>query len=170
MSEYKFWTDKFALSEKSVHYLRGRFNYETVDYLLIDQLIIDKGPQIRNWPIALLIGLVFIIAPFGLFLFSIMKGETHNIAMSIELGILPFIFGFAATYQSVKRGYILKLKYNHKTISLPIQQLKKTQQINSLIQFLMANKLTRSKLTIVPEEINLHTNLSSTRVNFKEII
>ena len=129
--DYKFQTEKFALSNNSVHYLRGNFNYETVDYLLIDEFIIEKGPQINNWPIALIIGLCLIIGPSYLFAFSIFSGETHNIGMSVELSVLPFLFGLVATFQALKRGYVLKLKYNYKTVRLPIQQLQKKKQFDA---------------------------------------
>jgi hypothetical protein len=148
MTDYKFQTDKFALSEKSVHYLRGPFNYDTVDYMLIDEFIVDKGAQINNWPIALIIGVSLIISPLMLFLYATKSGESHNIGMSVELGILPFLFGISATYQALRRGHVLIIKYNGKTVRLPFQSLKKTKQIDPLIDFLRTNKQTRSKTTV----------------------
>jgi hypothetical protein len=58
MSSYKFVTDQFGISETGIHLLRSGFNYETIAFVTIDSLSINKGRQISNWPVALLFGIV----------------------------------------------------------------------------------------------------------------
>jgi len=148
MTEYLFVTDKFGLSEKCVHFLRGGYNYETLDFILIDSIVIDKGPQIKNWCLALIIGLTFVIASVYVIVLSFVKHEIHLTGIGIELAILPIFLGGYAIYQSTKRDYIFKISYNNKTISLPIEQLKRKGEIGKLIKYLTTNILTKSKVTI----------------------
>lgn len=56
--KYKFETNEFGLSEKAIHLLRNRYNYQTFEYKDIDEIEIGKGRLINNWIVIFVLGLV----------------------------------------------------------------------------------------------------------------
>ena len=73
MSDYKYRTDEFGLSETGVHLLRNNYNYKTINYEDITLLEIKHGKLFSNWLVVLLIGA-------GLIAFSISWNQlrTYN--------------------------------------------------------------------------------------------
>ncbi len=45
---YKYEAEQFGISEKSLHLLRNRFNYKTIDFNQIDSITIKKGKTMKN--------------------------------------------------------------------------------------------------------------------------
>lgn len=56
-NKYYFETDQLGISETGIHLLRNRFNYETIEYSSIQEIRIEKGKQIKNWLLVLLLGI-----------------------------------------------------------------------------------------------------------------
>ncbi|MFL9481578.1 hypothetical protein ACI6Q2_02295 [Chitinophagaceae bacterium LWZ2-11] len=151
MTDYKFETDQFGLSDTKIHLLRSRFNYDNIELSTVDKIIIDKGRQVNNWFLLLMVGLL--LFTFGLFTASKVIYEyffannfTRFYVEQFVLPVLPFLTGAFCLYFSFKIGPVLTIKFNDKTKRLPIGQLKSQAKIDKLVDFLQTNDLTRNKL------------------------
>ncbi len=153
MGTYKFETDQFGITDKGIHLLRSRFNYQTIEFDTVDEIILEKGKQIANWFVAFIIGIVFFFGGsyligkvFHTFLFV----NTHHVFSpeQILLPILPMFLGAYAIYFSLKVGFVLKISVKDRTRSLPIEQLKKKNQIGELIHYFNAHEQLKNKLTV----------------------
>jgi hypothetical protein len=51
---YKFEAEQFGVSDDSIHLLRNRFNYQTINFKEIDSVTIKTGKDLKNWVIVLL--------------------------------------------------------------------------------------------------------------------
>ncbi|UZR97838.1 hypothetical protein [Chondrinema litorale] len=56
--EYIFESDFFAISDQGIHLLRNRYNYKTLDFKEIEQVILEEGKLVNNWILLYTIGLI----------------------------------------------------------------------------------------------------------------
>src|SRR6476620_9493035 len=98
MTDYKFETDQFGLSDTKIHLLRSRFNYGNIELSTVDKIIIDKGRQVNNWFLLLLVGLL--LFTFGMFTASKVIYEyffannfTRFYIEQFVLPVLPLLIG-----------------------------------------------------------------------------
>ena len=148
MSLYKFETERFGLSDTGLHLLRGRYNYKTIAYAELDEIVLDKGHQVNNWFLSLIIGLALVAGSLFLACSAFLKHEWHAAYMGIVLTTLPVFLGAYIIYFSLKIGFVLKIRINEKVSSFPIEQLKKQSQIGELVKYLEQNNLTRRLLSV----------------------
>lgn len=153
MTSYKLETDQFGLSETGLHLLRSRFNYETIEYSSMDQITIDRGRQVANWLIVLIVGLVlFCLGGYILIkvIYEYFFADNYHLfyVEQFILPVIPLMLGAFSIYHSLKSGPVLKITINNKTKHYPIGELKKKSQIKELVTFLSNNTLTKNKLTI----------------------
>jgi hypothetical protein len=151
--EYKFETDQFGISDSGIHLLRSRYNYETKTFGEIDRIILDRGRQINNWLIVLVIGAIFLTASLYAevkVLYEYFIGDTYKIFYYEQflLPLIPFAIGVISVYYSLKIGFVLKIEIRGKLKSCPIEQLKRKGEIGKLIKYLSGNNLTKNKLTV----------------------
>ncbi len=153
MNLYKFETDEFGLSGSGIHLLRSRFNYETIDLAVIDNIIIEKGRQVNNWIGLLVFGLV--LFAFGSYMgiriiyeYFFAYNFTRFYIEQFVLPVLPLCIGIFSIYISIKRGPVILITAKNKRKRFSIGQLKRKSQIDDLITFLKENELTKNKLNV----------------------
>jgi hypothetical protein len=61
MATYLFETSEFGVSDSGIHLLRSGFNYQTIRWTEINSIKIEKGKELHNWAIILMLGLVIFI-------------------------------------------------------------------------------------------------------------
>lgn len=149
--EFLFQTTEFAMSEYSFHFLRNRFNYKTIDSAEISEVILERGRQVNNWLIILLvgIGLVTISLYYSLKLFYYMTDDSSSGPIFIEsfvIPVIPMFLGIYSLYISLKTGARLKVIFNdNKSKHFPLAKEKKDGKIDSLIQTLKSSTSFHSK-------------------------
>lgn len=151
MTDYKFETDQFGLSDSKIHLLRNRFNYENIELSAVTRIMIVKGRQVNNWFLLLVAGLL--LSAFGIFTAGKVIYEyffaSNFINFYIEqfmIPVLPLLTGIFCLYFSFKTGPVLTVEVNNKTKRLRIGQLEKIPgEIDNLIRFIQANPLTKNK-------------------------
>ena len=81
MSSYNFETNEFAISDTGIHLLRDRYNYRTIRFSQIKQIVIEKGQETPNWIGAFIFGTAIIYAAIDLSIITIdgfMSGKNGN--------------------------------------------------------------------------------------------
>jgi hypothetical protein len=149
MSKYQYETDQFGISEEGIHLLRSRFNYETISYSTIEAIQFEKGKQIKNWVLMLIIGLALL----GIGLFMAYKvicefffaNNFHRFYMEqFALPVLPIFIGAYSLYYSLKNGTILKVQRDKKQIKIRIGNVADTVTkdiVVILLKHLPSNKI-----------------------------
>ncbi|NOS92617.1 MAG: hypothetical protein HOP30_11885 [Cyclobacteriaceae bacterium] len=149
MTDYLLETREFGLSDKGIHLLRSRFNYQTIDYNDIDELVIEKGKELNNWALLLVIGLGLLLFSFwySFRLFGILdSGEVRVIYIEeIIVPVIPFLAGLYFTYSSTRNATIMKVKTKDtwlKKLSLAdIEKDKNMDKLKSILHNKMPGRL-----------------------------
>ena len=150
MDPYYFETDKFGLSTDGIHLLRSRYNYKTIEFNSIEEIYIERGRQIKNWLLALIIGIALLIA--GVYagwnvLYDYFWGTRYRFYIEeFVVPVLPLFVGVYFIYISMKKGLVMKVISEHKILKLPLGDLNKKPRINELLDFLQTNSLTKHKI------------------------
>ncbi len=140
MNEYKFETKEFAVSEKGIHFLRSRFNYETIGFNELASFRIDIGREVNNWILLLAIGILFlsfsIYYTVGMF-YIIANNEVRVIHIEeIIIPVLPFLVGGYFVYASMQNGMMLSVTtIKGKTKRLPLKELVKENKLSEFQQW-----------------------------------
>ena len=141
MTEYLFETKDFGLSAEGIHFLRSRFNYKTIAYNEVRQISIEKGKEINNWLVVLIIGIGLIV--FSVFYsvnlyFNFIDPNVHVIYIEqIVTPVLPIILGFYCIFSSLKQGIILIISISeNKKVRFPLKDIIKGNRKAELIKFL----------------------------------
>lgn len=144
MNNYLLETREFGVSDKGIHLLRSRFNYLTIDYNDIDELVIEKGKELNNWVLLLVIGLGLLLFSFWYCfrLFEILDGSGLTVIYIEEIivPVIPFLAGVYFTYSSTRNSTIMKIKTKgtwYKKLSLA--NLEKDKNVNKLTSILRDN-------------------------------
>lgn len=149
MSKYQFETDQLGVSETGFHLLRNRFNYETILFSEADEIRIEKGKQIKNWALVLIIGISLL--GLGLFMgikvvyeFFFADNFHHFYIEQFALPVLPITIGIYSIYSSLKSGFVLIIVREGKNKILPLEDLNKNSKTDELKIFL-SQFITREK-------------------------
>ncbi|OEK03188.1 hypothetical protein BFP97_17400 [Roseivirga sp. 4D4] len=140
--EFLFQTKEFAISEHSFHFLRNRFNYKTINATEVRDLILEKGHQVANWLIILVIGtcLLALSGYYFLRLFDYLGSDSSSGPIFIEsfvIPVIPMLLGAYCLYISLKTGARLRVTYgDNKSKHFPLVNVQKEGQIDSLVQVL----------------------------------
>ena len=150
MNKYQFETDLLGISKAGIHLLRNRFNYETIEYSLIDEIRIERGKQVRNWLLVLIIGLC--LSGLGLFIavkiiyeFFFADNFRHFYVEEFVLPVLPIAVGFYAIYASLRSGYVLIIVKGSKRKRIPIEELNRKSEVEALKLFVLERMTKRLK-------------------------
>jgi hypothetical protein len=150
MSEYYFETKEFGASERGIHLLRSRYNYETFNYTDIATAAIERGKEINNWLFALIIGVGMV--GFAIFytirMLNVISNSEMNVVYIEEIivPLIPFLMGSYLIYSSFKTGITLKITMSAKSKRLSLNELMNSNKLEEF-QTLLRDKL-QSKLTI----------------------
>lgn len=151
MNNYLIETREFGLSDKGIHLLRSRFNYQTIDYNAIDELVIEKGKELNNWALLLVIGLGLLLFSFwySFRLFKILdRSEVRVIYIEeIIVPVIPFLAGLYFMYSSTRNGITMKARTKgtwQKKLSLA--DIEKDKNMDKLTSILRDNLQGRLKL------------------------
>src|SRR5687768_6891151 len=153
MNNYHFETREFGVSDRGIHLLRSRFNYETIEFDQVDHLTIEKGKELNNWLAILVIGLALV--SFSVYytvrLFSIVDNNEVNVIYVEEIlvPLLPFMIGGYCLYSSTRNGTILRLRtINSKTDKFPLKEFEKEDKLGRFQDFLKAKLKTKVKINV----------------------
>lgn len=141
MNEYNFETREFGLSDKGIHLLRSRFNYETIEFSHIDTVTIEKGKELNNWFVILVIGLGLLAfaAYYSWRIFQIIVNrEVSVISMEeVLVPLIPFMLGGYCVYSSTRNGTIMRVRTRkYATNKFPLKEIEEKGQLEQLQQFL----------------------------------
>jgi hypothetical protein len=152
MANYLFETSEFGISDSGIHLLRSGFNYETISWTEINSIKIERGKELYNWAIILLLGLVIFIV--GVYLsirtmnILIHKDNAVRNAKMILFLLIPFA-GAYFVYTSLQTGTLLRINYSaYKKLMFPLREIESK---NGLDEFrsLMSKKLdSRSRVVV----------------------
>lgn len=153
MTKYYFETREFGLSDKGIHLLRSRFNYETFEYSDIDILTIEKGKELNNWLVILIIGLSMISFAiwYSLRLFNIIDNDEVNVIYIEEIlvPLIPFMLGIYCLYSSTKNGTIVRIKTaKNKTEKLSLREIEKLDKLEEFKNLLKEKLQTRIRTNL----------------------
>ncbi len=153
MINYYFETREFGISDNGIHLLRSRFNYETVHFDQVDSLTIEKGKELNNWIVILIIGLglVGFSLYYSLRLFNIIDNNEVNVIYIEEIlvPLIPFMLGGYCLYSSTRNGTILRLKtIKNKTDKFPLRELEKDNRIGQFQDFLKEKLNTKIRINV----------------------
>jgi hypothetical protein len=153
ISSYKFETDQIGVSDHAVHLLRSGFNFDTLEFTTIDKITIEKGRQVNNWLLLLVVGLGLL--GFGVFT-AIKVVYEYFFANNFQrfyieqfvIPVLPLAFGLSSIFYSLKTGAVLKISIKQKTKQFPIDELRKKSQMEAFVHFFQQNNLTANKFEL----------------------
>jgi len=150
---YKFETREFGISEEGVHFLRNRYNYKTVEFNKIEKLIIERGKELNNWLLILIIGLI--LTSFALFysikLFQLFNSnEVSRIYIEeILIPVLPLMLGVYCLYASTKNCTILRLiTIDKKGKKFPMKEIERKGELKVFTEFLKDNLKSKIKINL----------------------
>ncbi|HEX3007629.1 MAG TPA: hypothetical protein VHO90_08450 [Bacteroidales bacterium] len=131
---YKYETDQFGVSDKSIHLLRNRFNYKSIDFTDINSIKIQKGRDLKNWLWVLLVGcglLTFVVYDL-LHIFNIFSdSRTHVIYIErLLIPLFPFVLGIYSVVISLRKSIVMIVQCRTKTYYLSLRSLIKANEFN----------------------------------------
>lgn len=153
MTNYYFETREFGVSDKGIHLLRSRFNYETIDFSQVDSVTIERGKELNNWLAILAVGLAFVSFSvyYSVRLFSLISNHEVNV-ISIEeilVPLIPFILGGYCLYTSTRNGTILRIRTTqNKADKFPLKELEQHNKIRPFQDFLKERLNTKVKINV----------------------
>ncbi len=137
-SIYDFETEQFGLSKSSIHLLRNRFNYKTIDFVNIDSVVIKKGKELKNWVWVLIVGLGLLI--FVMFdLIRIYEYYQESFVIYIERLLIPFfplLLGLYSVMLSFRSSQIMIVKNGNKKHHLSLRKFIKSNNYKDFIVFI----------------------------------
>jgi hypothetical protein len=153
MSEYSFETREFGTSETGIHLLRSRFNYETIPFVEIETLTIEKGKELNNWLAVLIFGIVLVSGSiyYALRIFNIIDNHEANVIYIEQLivPLIPLMIGGYCIYSSTRTGTILRLKsLRGKSDKFPLIDLEKKNQLAQFLDLIKEKLSTKVRINI----------------------
>ena len=137
-SIYDFETEQFGLSKSSIHLLRNRFNYKTIDFVNIDSVVIKKGKELKNWVWVLIVCLGLLI--FVMFdLIRIYEYYQESFVIYIERLLIPFfplLLGLYSVMLSFRSSQIMIVKNGNKKHHLSLRKFIKSNNYKDFIVFI----------------------------------
>lgn len=148
---FNFQTAEFAISTESFHFLRNGFNYKTLNSHEVKELILEKGRQVNNWLLILLIGIGLvgfsIYYSYTLF-FYVTDNETSDpiYIESFVIPIIPMFLGLYSLFISLTTGPILRMVlHSNKSRHFPLAKTKKEGKIETLLLAIAESHSFKSK-------------------------
>lgn len=149
--EFLFETTDFAISEHSFHFLRNRFNYKTIDAKEVRQVVLERGHQVNNWLIILVVGIgltsVGLYYSFKLFYYLLDDSSSDPIFIeSFVIPIIPILLGIYSLYVSLKTDARLRVIFSdNKSKHFALAKVKADGKIDSLTKTVKNSTSFQSK-------------------------
>lgn len=157
MVNYIFQTDQFGITDNEIHLLRSGFVYKKIPFSGVDQIRIERGHQIKNWPLVAVIGIA--MTGFGLYTGVKVIYEyffaTNFYQIYIEqiaLPVIPLLLGLYSVITAIRTGTVLRLSFSGFNMSFGLAGKKYRAGIPGLIDYLKGHPETRSKFSYEYEE------------------
>jgi hypothetical protein len=145
MTSYNFETREFAVSDAGIHLLRDRYNYRTIRFSEIKQIVIGKGKETPNWIGAFMLGTAIIYAAidFSMITFDGFISGNGNM-WQVQMFVFLLLIGCAGgcfVYSSLQQGLILRISYaNGKRDRFPLREIIMQDRFDDLL-FMLTSKL-----------------------------
>ena len=113
----------------------------------VEKINIRKGHYIKNWMLALIIGIVLILSSLWFLFYYLPVFNINTIDYKGDVGIysvlvvyfaslFPFIFGIILIYQSIRNAIILELLTSDVSKKIPLTSIKNKNELQSLVLLL----------------------------------
>lgn len=148
MSKYKFTTREFAVSNEGFHLLRSGYNYKTIAFADVQSMMIGRGKQISNWLMALLFGIALISVGLYVLVYACYAFYLGKVTVYVEqfaFAAIPVFIGAYSLFMALKKGAIIELTMANKKESFPIDEWRKSGQLEALDHFLENHVLSATK-------------------------
>ncbi len=128
-SQYKFETEQFGITEISLNLLRNRFNYLSIDFKDINSITIEKGNDLKNWLLVLIIGLGLLsYVVYDLISMYIFFTNNDGGVIYIErllMPLFPLLLGIYSVIISFRKALIMKVHVKKKRFYFSLRDLTK---------------------------------------------
>ncbi|WP_321306476.1 hypothetical protein [Marinifilum fragile] len=135
--QYLFEGEKFGLSEKSIHLLRNRYNYKTIDLDDVDSITIEKGKDLNNWAWVLFIGVMLLafVAYDSLKILNLYSDEnTHVIYLErLLVPLFPFVLGIYTVIISLRNSKVMRMYVGSKKYHFSLRRIIKADSYDEFI-------------------------------------
>lgn len=157
MSHYQFTTREVGISEEGFHLLRSGYNYKTIAFADTQSIEIGTGKQISNPLVALVFGIGLISV--GLYVlvsacYAFYEGKVRVYVEQFAFAIIPVFVGTYSLVMSLKKGSIITFTVAGKKTVLPIDEWRKSGQLEDLIRFLENNPHSSGKFRQDPKSLS----------------
>jgi hypothetical protein len=153
MINYFFETREFGVSDNGIHLLRSGFNYATIEFNQVDSLTIERGKELNNWIVILIIGLALVTLSvyYSLRLFNIIDNNEVKVIYieEILIPLIPFMLGGYCLYSSTRNGTILRITtINNRANKFPLKELEKDNKGRAFQDFLKEKLSTKVRINV----------------------
>ncbi|MGC3946417.1 MAG: hypothetical protein QM762_18165 [Chryseolinea sp.] len=143
MATYYFKTEEFGISDEGFHLLRSGFNYKTIMFSEITRIRIERGKELHNWWLVLILGLGLLALGVYMSLGAIRILLRENLSprhAKLSLLLLIPVVGGYFVYNSFQTGLVIKIDCaDGEKDMFPLRNIIKGQKLNELIAFLSAS-------------------------------
>lgn len=137
--EYKFTSEKFAISDEGFHLLRNEFNFKTYKLADLSAIRIRKGFDLKNWLFVLCLG-VFLIGfaiNDSITIYNIFNNPDGIIYIErFLIPIFPLALGGYSLIISLRRSAVMDLNLINEKKRFSLRKLDKLDKTGKLISFL----------------------------------
>jgi hypothetical protein len=141
--DFDFEATDFALSKNGIHLLRNRYNYKTINYKEVNKAIVRKAPEIKNYLLILIFGIILIAFAVKVAIGIIRLFENPDVKVvyieHIVLPVIPALMGFYMIWTALRRGPILFIETNTTNHQLRLREFKKNGNAAELLTYLSNN-------------------------------
>lgn len=135
--QYLFEAEKFGLSNKSIHLLRNRYNYKTIDLKDVDSIIIEKGKDLNNWAWVLFIGVILLaFVTYDLLKILNLYGDENTHVIYLErllIPLFPFVLGIYTVIVSLRNSKVMRMHVGSKKYHFSLRRIIKANSYDKFI-------------------------------------
>ncbi|MCY1633094.1 hypothetical protein [Marinifilum sp. D737] len=135
--QYLFEAEKFGLSDKSIHLLRNRYNYKTIDLEDVDSIIIAKGKDLNNWAWVLFIGVMLLtFVAYDLLKILNIYGDENTHVIYLErllIPLFPFVLGIYTVLISLRNSKVMRMYVGSKKYHFSLRRIIKANCYDEFI-------------------------------------
>lgn len=129
-NQFTYETDQFAISAKSIHLLRNRFNYKTLYFSKVQTLVIRKGMEHKNWILILSIGialLAFVVIDF-LEIYNRWYAAQVIYIERLLIPVFPLLLGSYSVVVAFRKSMVMIVHDDKKRYYFSLRQLTKEKK------------------------------------------